>query len=246
MKLLIATPAYGGLVTTDYCGSLLNTFGYLSQHGIAPTLYTLEKESLIPRGRNTCAKFAIDGGFDKMLFIDADLGWRPEWVKLLLDSGKDLIGGTYPIKTYPITLNFNPIPPCPEFREHRQMDNYFEFVRKYANERGEVEVSQIPTGFMLIDMKVLAKLSHTVGTYTSFHPETGKMSQSYDFFPSGLMNGKYESEDWAFCNLAKEAGFSVWLQTQAVCSHTGSISYQLGQHEIITGQAPVIPKGNKA
>lgn len=243
MKLLIGTPAYGGQVTVDYLQSLIPTLTHLGNDGIQVGLHMQKSESLISRGRNTCAMAAIKGGYDKLLFIDADIVFTYEKVKMLLNSKKKIVGGTYPLKNHPITLNFNPLQHQRAlFGDNRQQDNYFEWVKEYADPNGEAEVEHIPTGFMLIDMQVFAKLSHIVPWYQTFMPDLKAYDQSFDFFPVGTREHQYESEDWAFCRIAREAGFGVYLQTKAVCGHVGTHTYGFGQH-IVVGQEPLIPKG---
>lgn len=242
MRLLICTPAYGGMVTSQYLKSLIPVLAHLQAEGIETSLHMEESESLISRGRNTCAMYALKNGYDKLLFIDADMIFTYEDVKRLLDSKELIVGGTYPLKAHPITLNFNPLEDQRDlFGEHRQQDNYFEWVKKYADENGEAEVAHLPTGFLLIDCKVFAKLSYVVPWYQTFSPEFKIKEQFFDFFPVRVVNHEYESEDWAFCSIAREHGFRVVLQTQAVNKHTGTLHYSLGQH-IITGQQPIIPK----
>lgn len=245
MKLLVATPSYGGVVTCQYLKSLIPCLAHMGELGIEAHIHMLESESLISRGRNTCAMFAINGGYDKLLFIDADMIFTWENLKRLLDSKKKIVGGTYPLKNHPITLNFNPLEHQMDlFDQDRQQDNYMQWVSKYADPAGEAEVRHIPTGFMLIDMEVFAKLSHIVPWYQTFQPETKEKTHSFEFFPVGVRENEYESEDWAFCRIARENGFPVYLQTQAVCGHVGIMHYGLGQH-IIVGQSPLITQRTK-
>jgi len=239
MKLLIAIPCAGGMITTGCMTSLLQTWAQLPPE-IECEIYTLSTESLINRGRNTCAKYAIDGRFDKLLFIDSDLIFTYADIKRLLDSDKLVVGGTYPLKNFPITVNFNPLDEHADlFGKDRQQDNYMEWVRKYADDNGEAEVRHIPTGFMLIDMRVLAKLSHTVNWYQNFNPDLKTTTMYFEFFPTGVVNHELLSEDWYFCKLARDAGFKIYLQTRSVCAHIGNYAYGLGHH-IIRGQPPLI------
>lgn len=246
MRILIGTPAFGGLVTTQYLQSLIPAVSLLSSQGHQVEIHMQANESLISRGRNTCAMYAIKNGFDKLLFIDADMIFTAESVDLLVRSKKKVVGGTYPLKAHPITLNFNPLPHQRDlFGEHRQQDNYIEWVAKYADSTGEAEVMHIPTGFMLIDMEVFAKLSYVVPWYNTFHPEHKTTEQAFDFFPVRVVEHEYESEDWSFCSLAREAGFPIYLQTRAVNGHTGTMHYGLGQH-IVVGETPLIEALAKA
>jgi len=243
---MIATPAFGGQITTGYAISLISTLFRLNELGHETHVHMQGGESLISRGRNLCATDALTGGFDKLLFIDADMTFTPERVEMLLNSKRDIVGGTYPLKSFPVTINFNPLVEQRDlFGPHRQQDNYMEWVAKYADENGEAEVMHIPTGFMLIDCKVLAKLTYIVPNYGQFHPDKKTTAHYYDFFPVGTRFGEYESEDWAFCRVARENGFGVYLQTRAVNGHIGTHEYNLGQHVII-GQQPLIKPGDQS
>jgi hypothetical protein len=243
VKLLIGSPAFGGQVTCGYLKSLIPALDGLSSRGIQVDLHMPETESLIPRGRDTVATRALTKGYDKLLFIDADMIFTFENLMKLLESKRDIVGGTYPLKSYPITINFNPLPEHRDlFGVDRQQDNYLAWVAKYADENGEAEVMHLPTGFMLIDCKVLAALTYKVPWYQAYEADTKTITTSYEFFPAGVTDNQYESEDWNFCSIARENGFKVYLQTQAVNGHIGTHVYRLGSH-MIAGQQPVIPSG---
>lgn len=228
LKVVIATPAYGGLVTTQYLGSLLTTAVMAATDNVKLSVYTMDNESLIPRARCKCAQFAMSQDFHKLLFIDADLAWSWEDVKRLLDSDKDIVGGTYPIKTHPITLNLNTL------KEHEHVYNAnkrhlkdFMQLREYADKNGEIEVRHIPTGLMCINIDVFNKLRSKVPNFVHLSPSTGEVENMYEFFPIGVKNGNYMSEDWAFCELARENGYKIHLNVKSVATHTGSFTYSI-------------------
>lgn len=206
-SVLIATPAYGGMMTVPYVESLMSTWDWFGQQGIQAATYFISNESLITRARNTCATLCLDNGIDKLLFIDADIGWKSEDVQRLYESEKKIIGGLYPHKTYPIQLNWNPDPATVE------------------NDKGEIEVTHIATGFLMIDREVLEVMSGSVPSYESTHMN-GKRQRYYDFFGVGAYRGDYESEDWKFCRLAKECGFSCWANLRTVLTHTGTHTWR--------------------
>lgn len=245
MKLLISTPCCYGLATVHYVQSLLSVLPHLRDNGIDVTVKMMGNESLINRGRNTDATYALTNGFDKILFIDADMVFDYPKMKLLLDSKRQIIGGTYPLKTFPITLNFNPLDKETDlFGTDRQQDNYFAWVKKYADSNGEVEVTHVPTGFLLIDTTVLAELTYKVPWYQNFNANLKTTTTYYDFFPTTVVNNQLRSEDWGFCELAREHGHKIYLQTKAITGHVGSLTYGFGQH-VITGQEPLIPEGSR-
>ncbi len=72
MKVLIATPSYDGNVKLGYHHSLLETIPYLTRAGVGFSMIN-EARNLINQARNRSALYAINNGFDKLLFIDSDL-----------------------------------------------------------------------------------------------------------------------------------------------------------------------------
>ena len=209
MKILLATPAFGGILTTRYFDSFLKTMGAISEAGHEMSVITMDRDALISRARNALATLALENNFDKLLFIDSDTVWEPEHVFMLLNSDKKIIGGTYPYKKFPIKLVYQPLP------------------KHFVLENGEAEVLHLPTGFMLIDISVLKAMTKTALQYLWFDEVTKKHKNIYNFFPIGLTKvpdtniRRYDTEDWGFCSQARGVGFKVFLQTKCVVDHLG-------------------------
>jgi len=226
MKLLVATPAFGGFVSTGYTKSAIQTKELLLKNNINVHFYFIDNESLIQRARNQCATFALKNKYDRLLFIDADISWEPDDLVHLLNSNKAVVGGTYPTKCIPPYVNFNPLLEDIDKYFSAGFDRSFETFKKYrencADENGEVKVMHVPTGFLQINVKVLEKLSTLVETYRN--GRDGEMR--YDFFPCRVRNGVLESEDWGFCSLCRDNGIPVYLQTKIILSHTGTYEFK--------------------
>ena len=228
MRILIATPCFHSEIFADYAGSLLNTLKYCAAQSLEAELYFLKGSSSIGSARNTCASYAMRGAFDKLFFIDADQVWSPEQAGLLLSSKRTLVGGTYCKKEHPLRLNFNPLPEHgAKYGKLQVPENYGKWAQQEADESGEVEVRHIPTGFMLIDCSVLHALKEGCPTYLSPDTPGEEDVRHYDFFPSGVLQGRYETEDWFFCSIAKEAGHAPYLQTKVIVDHLGLYNYRL-------------------
>lgn len=230
MKLLIATPAFGGMIATRYFESFMQTMAKVNSKGHQMTVVTVERDGL-GLARNGCASAAIEHGFDKILFIDADIVWRPDQVMMLLESDKDIIAGTYPYKSYPLKLVFNALNDDAEMLGTKTMPEFTKFLAEKRHMdpswNGELEVRQVPTGFLMIKTKVLKELTKTVPKYTRQNIPGTPSRDEYNFFRVGLTpapSGKivYETEDFGFCHVAQENGFKVYLQTKVVVDHLGT------------------------
>ena len=217
----------------DYVGSLITSLRWLASERIDVELYFLANHSHIGGARNECARYALAGGFDKLLFIDADQVWRTEDLSYLIKSDKSLIGGTYAKKTLPIDLNFTPLPEHAHyFTNGVKSTSAFLKYSEEADSSGEVEVEHIPTGFMLIDCSVLEKLKEKTPNYlyrTSQHTEENRC---WDFFPAGVTEGRFLTEDFFFCSEARAAGFPAYLNVFCVLGHIGSFNYRAERQDL--------------
>lgn len=203
MKVMISTPAYGGLLTVNYVSSLLNTLNWAAEQGIEVTTHFQDKESLIPRARDRAAHAFLSGDCDKLFTIDADIQWTVEDFRRIVTSPHDITGGVYALKGFPSAANFN-----------REKDG---------------SVRHLPTGFLCVTRRVFEKLKLTSLSYQGKNAAGDSVFYS-QFYPCGVYGIEYESEDWAFCRKAREAGFSLHLDETVTLGHVGSHVYRPGQY----------------
>jgi hypothetical protein len=191
-------------------------------------------DSLIHRARNRAALYAVEHGYDKLLTIDADIVFTYKDFKRLIFSDKDVIGGVYPLKAFPVVMNFNPLPgKGTEFLStHRgyDYDAFHKFKEKYADTKtGLVEVCHLATGFLCVTRRVFEKLGESSEVYQDLDSVTGERKRFMHFYTSGVHEGILESEDWSFSRRARECGFPVWFDTKIELGHIGLHEYRLGQ-----------------
>lgn len=234
MKLYVSIPCYGGMIHTQTVLGLFTSItramkeGLLSDYNI-----NLMGDSLIHRCRNSHANDALRGQYDALLTIDSDIVFTYDDFKRILSSPHEITGGIYPLKTLPPVMNFNPFPgegtELLKTNRGYDYDAFLAYREKYADSTGYAKVRHLPTGFLLVRMPVLAKLSESAEVYGSFEQDTGRRYGSFDFYPSRVVDRELESEDWGFCRLAQEAGFSCYLDTKITLGHVGSHTYKMGQ-----------------
>jgi hypothetical protein len=206
-------PCYGGQLTESTFMSYIKWANTARQLGLDWTVETMTNESLISRARNTLtAKFLHTKESTHLMFIDADIGWEPWHLLVMLDAQKDVIGGLYPMKSLPIKWCVNGIPGQPE----------------PGPEDNLIEVSKTGTGFMLIKRDVFEKLDAHPAT-KPFKNDIG-LDPALDpymktYFDTAVREGRYYSEDWTFCENWRDIGGQVWVDKRVLLRHTGTYTF---------------------
>lgn len=185
-------------------------------------LYTLANESLLTRGRNHIAAVAIRQGWDKLMFIDADARFTFEQFLSVAGAPYDLCVGACPLKTLPISLNYLPFQDDEHYYRDRirSVDSLLKMREGHNNQF--VKVAYAGTAFMAISRKLLLAQAEWSEEYMYPNPSTGKLHTHWNMFGTYPQHGKFMSEDWSFCQQARDLGFDVMLNTGVIISHVGT------------------------
>lgn len=219
-KVLISTPVFGGKVEVQYFASMMGAIPYLIQNQIGFEIMC-EARNLIHQARNRAAHYALKNGFDKLLFIDSDIVFKGNDLLLLLASDKKLVGGLYPLKGFPIKLNFTPKQGIYNGAESFSLQDY---ITDFADKKtGEVEVFMLPTGFMCIDVSLFKDLDPFVQEYHHRDPLVWKVENEKMYFPFSIApDGFIYTEDWSFCDLVRnKLNETPYWNTKIVVDHVG-------------------------
>src|SRR5450759_2910192 len=100
IHLVVATPCFGGQVSSIYAGSMFHLQRAVrSRPNIDLTVLMRDGDALITRARaNLVTLFLDNPTATHLLFVDADIGFAPEQVFRLIESEADVVAGVYPIK----------------------------------------------------------------------------------------------------------------------------------------------------
>jgi hypothetical protein len=204
----ICMPCYGGMLTESTFMSYIKWANTCRQLGIDWTMETMTNESLISRARNTLtAKFLHNKESTHLMFIDADIGWEPWHLLVMLNRDVDVIGGLYPMKSLPV----------------KWCVNGFDGAEEGAD--GLQEVSKTGTGFMLIKRHVFEKLDAHPAT-RPFMNDIGLPAElnpyMKTYFDTAVRENRYYSEDWTFCENWRDLGGKVWVDKRVLLKHTGT------------------------
>jgi hypothetical protein len=211
-------PCYGGQLTEQTFMSYIKWANTCRQLGIDWTVETMTNESLISRARNTLtAKFLHAKESTHLVFIDADIGWEPWHLLVLLNHDKDVIGGLYPMKSLPVKWCVNGIPG---------------FVEKPNDPL--IEVTKTGTGFLAIKRHVFEKMNahpavRPFNNDIGLDPALNQYMKTY--FDTAVRENRYYSEDWTFCENWRDLGGQIWVDKRVLLRHTGTYVFDYNTHE---------------
>ena len=216
INLLIATPAFGGNVCSDYTKSLLFTCILLSQKGIQFDVQFINNQ-LVTRARNMlCSIFMNNEQYTHMIFIDADVVWDPRHVLMLLEHDLECVIGVYANKGYywkdgKLTLN-----PSSQFESNAML------MAPPPNKH-LVRISLAATGFMLFKKSALLKIQNDVETF--YLPKNGNKELIYNYFDCRVVDQAYLTEDYYFSYLFRKNGGEIFADNRIVLGHIGPHEY---------------------
>lgn len=233
-SIFLATPCYGGLAHIHFMRSVLDLQAACAARGVGLTVELGGGDALITRARAAMADKFLKSGASHLLFVDADIGFKPEQVFRLLDADRDLVGGVYPIKS----IDWTKVRQAAADGKRDLMAASVGYVVRFIpnpDSRVEVDddgfgpVAYIGTGFMLIKRAVVEQVA-------AAHPELkarlgdtsgGGTSHATMIFETFIEaeTGEHLSEDYAFCRRWRDLGGQVFADFQTRLTHVGHAAY---------------------
>ena len=240
--IFVATPCYGGMVGEPYLKSMTQTSIMFKHNNLNFTLATIANESLVTRGRNTLvAMFLAEPMYTHLMFIDADIGFRPNDLVKMMHRDKEVVTGAYPKKSinWPsIHQVASTLDKDKSFDLAKHQAQYVINIKKQHRESEEIPIIDglIPmldsgTGFMMIKRSCIDKMveeypklkyNNDLNTDPRWNP------YFYAFFDTMIEEGsrRYLSEDYTFCRRWQAIGGEIWMDPSIDLDHYGSYSFQ--------------------
>lgn len=205
VNLIIATPGHS--VMADYLKSLLATMTELSNRGIT-TAFVNGYASHVADAREVTlsgtfqndvtnsSPLSGDVTYDKILWIDSDIAWKPEDVIKLYESDKDIISGAYLFANGEVAA----------YEKFLSKGYSFEDIKDKTN---LMEIDGCGFGFVCVKSGVFESLSRP--WFQQVMTTVKRDEEEYQFPVMG--------EDISWCMRVKEKGYEVWLDPTVQVTH---------------------------
>ena len=244
-KIFVATPMYGGMCSGQYCKSTADLSKLAQSYGIEIEFFYLFNESLITRARNYCVdEFLRHERFTHLMFIDSDIGFNPDDILTLAaiaepESDKQIVCGPYPKKC--ISWEKVKVAVDKGYGDENPQalaDYVGDYVFNPASGKNQIRIDEVAevmeggTGFMMIQRSAFEQYEKA---YPEFHylPDHVR-SEHFDgtreimaYFDCVICpdTKRYLSEDYMFCQWARNAGIKVWMAPWMRLTHMGSYTF---------------------
>ena len=227
LHLVIGTPMYGGMCTSEYTQSLLNLSESANKSDVKLTTIFLGNESLIQRGRNTIAHHFMNlPDATHLLFIDADIKFRTEDVVRMIQADKSLIVGPVGLKGY----NWDEIRQAAINGEDDigRTGGVFNINKlpgiDMVDENTPFEIEHGGNAFMMIRRDVFETLKPHTPIYTNGGRSLPDGVEIYDYFRVEINKDTNHllSEDYFLCHSYRQLGGKVWCAPWVETGHFGS------------------------
>jgi len=156
-------------------------------------------DALISRSRSVAAyQFLKKNRAPYLIFLDGDIIFTPGDIEKLLDalhSEIDVVGGLYPVRGG-------------TFLAQRGWNGHFHISGNLE------EVQFVSTGFLGISRNILEKITQDMPVLNE-----GSWSECQAVFEDGRYENIFISEDWDFCNKARQAGAKIYAHTGIQLQH---------------------------
>jgi hypothetical protein len=234
IHLVVATPCFGGQVSSIYASSIFALQRALrSTSNVDLKIHLRDGDALITRARaNLVTLFLDDPAATHLLFVDADIGFAPEQVFRLIESGADVVAGCYPIKR----VNWDKAKRALVANRPNLPAASLDYVLEIEDPdrvvvvNGFGRVRYAGTGFLMIRRHVLEKMCA--------HPDYAPLKFLHEHSLDALAGspnrfalfecmidpatGTYLSEDFAFCKRWTDIGGEIWADLDSRLDHVGA------------------------
>ncbi len=183
----------------------------LHANGINVTSLLTPGDSLVMRGRHTIMHDFLKSEATHLLFCDADIvPCDPSVVRAMLATGHEIIGGACPFRgeTGQVVCNI------------RQVDKDRKAID--TDDTSSARVNEVGTGFLLMARTALVAMCERYPELMYFADLPNAYGEPmWALFDTKIVNRRFLSEDYFFCQLWRDMGESVYVYVPFEAEHWG-------------------------
>jgi predicted O-methyltransferase YrrM len=202
----LAVPSYGAM-SPAFVYALAASMRALTEAGVPHELLLLAGNCHVDDARNSIARRFLETACTDLVFIDADVIWRPNDLARLLTYDRDVVAGIYPLKqdaeSYPV--------------RHLQTP----YLQAEAD--GLLEVESVPTGFLRIRRGVIEALVACSHDYFEQESDTTRTPLIFERRTEG--HARF-SGDYVFCRKWREVGGRIFIDPEMRFDHAGEKAWR--------------------
>lgn len=194
MKTLICVPCMD-MVHTEFMKS------FMSMRRPGDTKIVVSQSSLIYDARNNMARQAVNGGYDRVLWLDSDMSFEPDLMERLsarMDEGRELVSGIYFTRKAPVMpVIFDK---CGYYEKDGEVTPVASFFKDYPLD-SVFRIEGCGFGGVMMTTDLIRKVADKFG------------------LPFAPMFGF--GEDLSFCGRALQCGAELWCDSSIKMGHVG-------------------------
>jgi hypothetical protein len=234
VKLVVATPCFGGQISVRYAGSLFKLQKAVRGYDdLDLKILFKDGDALITRARaSLVAQFLDDPEATHLLFVDADIGFEPEQVVRLIECGADMCAAVYPIKRIDwdkvrtVIQQARPNPAAATLQYVFEVEDPNAVVAR----GGFVKVRYAGTGFLMVRRAALERMCvhYPQLRFARDHSLDAASASENRFALFDCLideSGTYLSEDFAFCRRWTDIGGEIWADLNSRLDHVGPMTF---------------------
>ena len=236
-EIFVATPVHSE-VSIHYTQALIE-FQKLCFKKTLSVSFHLIKSSLVTQGRNLSVAGFLESKATHLLFIDSDIYFQGKSILSMLKADKHVISVPYPLKALMWDKAFKKIQqgriktPDDIRRALHTYPMKVPDVNNITLDNGVMEVTDSPTGCMLIKREVIEKMiekypDKQIVQKTVINGEYVNKPNMWNFFDTlhDPVEKTYNGEDFAFCKLWRDIGGKCYAFVNDAIVHVGEHQYQ--------------------
>lgn len=236
-EIFVGTPVHSD-VTIHYTQALIEFQGECFKKKMKVSFHMM-KSSLVTQGRNLCVAGFLESPATHLLFIDSDIYFQAKTIFKMLEADKDIISVPYPLKTLMWDKAFDKMKQGKIKSGNDIRRALHTYPMKVPNDKnikidsGVIEVTDAPTGCMLIKRSVIEKMiekypDKKIVQKTVINGEYVDKPNMWNFFDTthDPVEKTFLGEDFSFCQLWSKLGGKCYAYVNDSIVHVGEHQYQ--------------------